>query len=72
MFFKVIYYVLFIITFAYGIYFVITGVIGLIKKRKNNEIKSDIENYFAILIAARNEEGTIGNLLDSLNELRIC
>lgn len=69
MFFKVIYYVLFIITFAYGIYFVITVVIGLIKKRKNNEIKSDIENYFAILIAARNEEGTIGNLLDSLNEL---
>lgn len=34
MFFKVIYYVLFIITFAYGIYFVITGVIGLIKKKK--------------------------------------
>lgn len=66
MFFKIVYYIMFFITFLYGSYFVITGFIGLIKKRNINDKITNKNNNFAILIAARNEENTIGNLLESL------
>jgi len=69
MFFKIVYYIMFFITFLYGSYFAITGFIGLIKKRNINDKTMNKDNTFAILVAARNEENTIGNLLESLNLL---
>ena len=64
--FKIIYYFLFIITGLYGLYFSVVGIIGLLKKNKETEVLSDKQNRFAVLIAARNEEKTIGALLKSL------
>ena len=68
--FKIIYYFLFIITGLYGLYFSAVGIIGLLKKNKETEVLSDKQNRFAVLIAARNEEKTIGGLLKSLNMMR--
>ena len=68
--FKIIYYFLFIITGLYGLYFSVVGIIGLLKKNKETEVLSDKQNRFAVLIAARNEEKTIGGLLKSLNMMR--
>lgn len=64
--FIIFHYIIFIITLIYSLYFAITGIIGIIKKAKplSHEVKK--ENYFAILIPARNEEVVIGNLIDSL------
>ncbi len=63
----IIYYIIFSITLVYGIYFAITGLIGVIKKSKYIEKESKKNNNFAILIPARNEEKVIGNLIDSLH-----
>lgn len=64
---QIIYYILFIITLLYGLYFIITGFFAF----KNNHTK--IKEYkektkFAILIAARNESKVIGDLINSLKE----
>lgn len=50
-------------------YFAITGIIGLIKRKKFKINENGNINHFAILIPARNEENTIGNLLESLINL---
>ena len=65
----VIYYMLFAVTFIYALYFTITGFIGILMKSKVKFEKTDKRNFFAIVIAARNESKVIGNLLDSLNNL---
>ena len=52
---------------AYGLYYVVTGVFAFIKPKKDQS-KSNKKNKFAIIIAARNEEGVIGNLIDSLKK----
>lgn len=56
------------ITLIYGAYYVIMGGLGLILERINRKELKKIkkENKFAILVAARNEEAVIGNLIDSL------
>jgi len=64
--YQFIYYILFIPVFMYGLYFLITGLYAFQKNPKK------IKNYnkkhkFAIVVAARNEENVIGNLIDSLN-----
>ena len=64
----VLYYILFSFLLIYGLYFIFTGVIGLIRKSSYVASKSNKKNKFAILIAARNEEKVIGNLIDSLNK----
>lgn len=69
MIFKVIYYVLFSITLIYGLYFGISGFIGIVIKSKLKIKKSKNKNYFAIIVPARNEEKVIGNLINSLKEL---
>lgn len=69
MIFKVIYYVLFSITLIYGLYFGISGFIGIVIKSKLKFKKSENKNYFAIIVPARNEEKVIGNLINSLQEL---
>lgn len=66
---KVIYYVVLAITVLYAGFFSISGIVGLLKKSKIKKVEAKKKNHFAILIAARNEEHTIGNLLDSLNML---
>lgn len=52
-----------IIYFSYFIFICI----GLFKKNNNKDIKSK-KHSFAILIASRNEEKVIGNLINSLNK----
>ena len=59
-------YILLIASLFYGLYFLVmaTGVFGKKKEKINNSKK----NHFAILIAARNEEEVIGNLIKSLKK----
>lgn len=63
------YYVIFSITLIYGLYFLVTGIIGLILKNKIKFKNSKKYNNFAILVAARNESKVIGNLIDSLKKV---
>lgn len=57
------------ITIIYGIYFSISGIIGIIKKNKV-KFKSSLKfNHFAIIIPARNESLVIANLIESLLNL---
>ena len=65
---KIIYYVLFYITLIYGLYFAVSGFLGIIKKSKVNFKKSKKKSFFAIIVAARNEEQVIGNLIESLKQ----
>ncbi len=69
MFIIIVYYVIFTITLIYGLYFLITGIIGIIKKSKIEFNKNEKYNKFAILVAARNEERVIGNLVESLKKI---
>lgn len=66
---RIIYYILFAVTIVYALYFAISGFIGIMMKRKIKFHKASKYNSFAIVIAARNEEKVIGNLLESLNNL---
>lgn len=68
-FVKIIYYILFYITLLYGTYFAVSGFLGIIMKSKVNFKKSKKKNFFAIIVAARNESQVIGNLVESLKEL---
>lgn len=64
---QLIYYILFLITLFYGMYFVITGLFAF----KNKELKykkHSAKTKFAILIAARNESLVIADLIKSLKE----
>ena len=51
----------------YGLYYGITGLFAFFK-RKEETISSKKKNKFSIIIAARNEEAVIGNLIDSLKK----
>ena len=51
----------------YGLYYVITGVFAFARAKEDKEI-SDKKHKFSIIIAARNEEKVIGNLIDSLKK----
>lgn len=54
-----------IITVAYLIYYIITGLCEL--KSKNKMKEETKKHKFAVIVPARNEEKVIGNLLKSLN-----
>ena len=63
-------YILWILSFfftIYGLYYVITGVCAFLKPKNENVEISKI-NKFSIIIAARNEDMVIGNLIDSLKK----
>ena len=65
--FKTIFYIMDIFIIFYALYYIITGLFAFYNK--NGKIrKYKAKTRFAILIAARNEEKVIGNLLDSLNK----
>ena len=51
----------------YGLYYGITGIFAFFK-RKEETIPKKKNNKFSIIIAARNEEAVIGNLIDSLKK----
>jgi cellulose synthase/poly-beta-1,6-N-acetylglucosamine synthase-like glycosyltransferase len=61
---QVIYYILFIICLVYGLYYFFTGLFGFGKVPKIN--KHEPKTKFAVLIAARNEEIVIPELIQSL------
>ena len=63
---KIIYYLIFSIVMVYGVYFVASAIIGLLRKKANKFALADPKSKFGILIACRNEEKVIGNLVDSL------
>lgn len=64
---QLIYYILFILTLMYGLYFVITGFFAF-KREKNTITYHKPQTKFAVIIAARNEEQVIGDLIKSLKE----
>ena len=64
--FKIIYIIISILSGVYLTYFIILA-LGIFKKN-DDKIISKKKNNFAILIAARNEEAVIGNLIRSLKK----
>ena len=61
-----IYYILFIITLLYSLYFAVTGLFAF-KKDDDRKIRSfRARTKFAVLIAARNEAQVVGDLVKSL------
>lgn len=65
---QVIYYIFFGLTLFYGLYYGLTGLYGFIKPKKFRIIPHDPQKKFAVIIAARNEEAVVGNLVTSLLE----
>lgn len=61
-----IYYVLFIISLTYALYFGITGLFGFKNMYKKLVKKHKAKHKFAVLIASRNEEEVVPNLIKSL------
>ena len=51
----------------YGLYYAVTGVFAFAKYREDKKV-SNKNHKFSIIIAARNEENVIGNLIDSLKK----
>ena len=65
--YKLIYYILFIPVFIYGLYFFITSIPAF--KKKEVKIKSHkASKKLAVLVAARNEENVIKDLIISLKK----
>lgn len=64
---KILFLIISSLSLLYMLYFVITAM-GLFVKKKDSNSNSDKKNKFAILIAARNEEAVIKNLIISLNK----
>lgn len=62
-----IYYILFIITLLYGLYFLVTSITSF-KKVTYKITPQNASTKFAVLIAARNEAKVIGELIDSLKK----
>jgi len=63
-------YLLEIISFffvIYGLYYAVTGIFAFAKPKKVTKIGNK-QHKFSIIIAARNEEKVIGNLIDSLKK----
>ena len=52
---------------VYGLYYGVTALFAFMKPKKEKML-SDKKNKFGIIIAARNEENVIGNLIDSLKK----
>ena len=67
--FKIIYIIISILSGVYLTYFIILA-LGIFKKN-DDKIISKKKNNFAILIAARNEEAVIGNLIRSLKKAKV-
>ena len=66
--FKIIILILNILIMINTIHFGIFAILPFLKKKENEKTKSNKKHKFMILIAARNEEMVIGNLVDSLRK----
>lgn len=62
----ILYYIIFSITFVYGMYFAITGLFGFKNYHKSQFGRHKPKHKFGIVIATRNEEKVIGALIKSL------
>ena len=63
---QLLYYIVFVFTLAYGLYFLLTGFFGF-KRMKMKLIENHKPKHkIAVLIASRNEETVIGSLVKSL------
>lgn len=62
-----IFYIIWIVSMIYWFYFVIMA-IGFFKKDNNKKLSYN-KNHFAVVIAARNEENVIGNLVKSIKNV---
>lgn len=62
----ILYYIIFSITFVYGMYFAITGLFGFKNYHKSQFGRHKPKHKFGIVIATRNEEKVIGALVNSL------
>ena len=65
---KVVLEVISIFFALYGLYYGFTAIFAFLKPKKER-IDDNKENVFSIIVAARNEEKVIGNLIDSLKAL---
>ncbi len=65
-----IYYILFAVSFIYGMYFAITGLFGFKNYHKSMFGRHKPKHKFAIVIPTRNEENVIGGLIKSLQKQR--
>ena len=65
--FDIIFKVISLFFTLYGLYYAITGIFAFLKPKKEN-YENDKLHKFSIIIAARNEEAVIGNLIDSLKK----
>ncbi|MBR1376216.1 MAG: glycosyltransferase family 2 protein [Bacilli bacterium] len=63
-----VYYVIFYLSLTYGLFFFVTGLWGFAKNGRKQITNHKPKTRFAILIAARNEEKVIGNLIGSLKK----
>lgn len=63
---QIIYYIFFILVLTYGLYFMITGIFGFKNINKKVVKNHKPKHKFAVLVASRNEEGVIENLVKSL------
>ena len=63
-----IYYILFALSFIYGMYFGITGLFGFKNYHKSMFGKHKPKHKFAIIIPTRNEQDVIGALIKSLQK----
>ncbi len=65
--FNIILKVISIFFVLYGLYYALTSIFAFLKPKKDGV--KDLKNHkFSIIIAARNEEAVIGNLIDSLKK----
>ena len=62
----ILYYIIFSITFVYGMYFAITGLFGFKNYHKSLFGKHKPKHKFGIVVPTRNEEQVIGALIKSL------
>ena len=64
----ILYYIIFSISFVYGMYFAITGLFGFKNYHKSMFSKHKPKYRFGIVIPTRNEEKVIGSLVQSLQK----
>ena len=66
----ILYYIVFALSFIYGMYFFVTGLFGFKNYHKSMFAKFEAKNKFAIIIPCRNEEKVIGDLIKSIKKSR--
>lgn len=66
----IIYYILFALSFIFGMYFAVTGLFGFKNYHKSMFGRHKPKYKFAIIIPSRNEEKVIGGLIKSLQKQR--